>query len=343
MKLSSLNVGGRLVGPGEPAFIIAEAADTHFGDLDVAHDLISRAASAGADAIKFQHHIPREEMLENIPMSSNMKEPLFDFLTKNALSLDQHRILRAHAEAEGIMYLCTPFSKKAAEEIKDLVPAIKIGSGECDDVYILDYVAGLGKPLLVSTGMSSMADVHFIVDFLSARTSNFALLHCVSGYPPELEEQNLDWLGELRALVPSGVIGFSSHTAEIATSIAAVAMGAHIVEKHVSPDGAAPGPDSEVSLSFDELKSLVQGIRSVERARGSKKEVQPSELEIRAWAKRSVVSAVKISAGTEITEDMLCTKRPGTGIPSRHMGDLVGRVAKQDISPNSLLDESMLT
>lgn len=330
-------------GPGLPPYVIAEAADTHFGDIYRAKEMIVWAADAGVDAIKFQHHYPDEEMLKEVPSSSNMREPLYDFLKQNALSIDDHLELKAECDRVGITYLCTPFSRRAAAEISPLVPFLKVGSGEFTDFYLLEHLLELGKPLLLSTGMSTQKEVVETLKFVEPRsTSQIGLMHCVSGYPPKLEELNLDWLFDLSELSPWGIVGYSSHSPEIYTALAAVAMGASVIEKHVSPPGAPEGPDTDVSLSFVQLSEMVTGIRAISKARGREKKIQETEKEIRVWATRSVVSRVDIKKGETLTPERLCTKRPGTGIPSREIYDLYGSIAKVDIAANTLLKKDML-
>ena len=156
---SLININKRIIGGKNPCFIIAEACDNHKGDIEVAKKMISEAKIAGADAIKFQHHLPEEEMLPDIPMSDNFEEPLFEFLKKFALTLDQHIDLKNYCDKENIIYMCTPFSLKAAREINNLVPLFKIGSGEMTDIPSLKAIAKLKKPMILSTGMSSFEEI----------------------------------------------------------------------------------------------------------------------------------------------------------------------------------------
>lgn len=335
----SKNLGEKFpIGPNSPAFIIAEVADTHFGDMNVARSLLLELADAGVDAVKFQHHIPEQEMLPSVPQSRNMREPLFEFLARNSLSLDQHRELATLAQKKGVRYLCTPFSRQAASEIEPLVDFFKVGSGEFNDYYLLEHLVSFGKPLILSTGMASESDVLSTINFLLELGSPpFALLHCVSGYPPRPTELTIGWLPKLKELTPSQIIGYSSHTQEISTAVAAVALGAKIIEKHVMPENAPAGPDSDVSLNVTEFARLVEAVRTADAASGDKKAIQASELEIAEWAHRSVVARRTISSGQTATEADLCTKRPGTGVPAKHWREFIGRVASEDIPQNTML------
>lgn len=333
-----LEIGRRSLGPGEPVFIIAEACDNHLGDLETAKEMVRRAKWAGADAIKFQHHLPDEEMLPDVPRSSNFDEPLYAFLKKHALRLEDHRVLKAYCDSLGMLYLCTPFSYQAAKELNELrVVAFKIGSGEMTDIPSLLRIAAFGKPLLISTGMSTLEEIDETYQALTQREATFGFMHCVSEYPPRYEDLNLDVIRVLQHRYPRLMIGHSDHTPDLYTAFAAVALGACAIEKHIILDRRQRGPDQAVSITMEQLKDLVEGIRKIERSRGSEKRVHALERPIRAWAFRSVVAIQSIKAGQVITEQAVWTKRPGTGIPSKHLPEVIGRRAKRDIPVNTLL------
>ncbi len=333
-----IEIAGRKIGAGHPAFIIAEGCDNHLGDTAAAREMVTRAHRAGADAIKFQHHLPDEEMLPDAPMSDNFEEPLYEFLKKYALTLDQHRELKAHCEATGIQYLCTPFSYAAARELNTLgVDAYKIGSGEMTDVPSLEKIADFGQPMIVSTGMCTLDEIERTYKAVIARSDSLALLNCVSEYPPAYEDINLDVISVLQERFPEAVIGHSDHTPDLFTCFAAVTLGAAIIEKHVILDKKQPGPDQSVSIDFDDLTELVDGIRKIEAARGARREVHGLEQPIRTWAFRSLVTTRAIKAGEEFTGDMVWSKRPGTGIPSHCMAEVIGRRAARDLDENILL------
>jgi N,N'-diacetyllegionaminate synthase len=339
----TLQIKGRPVGAGHPAYIIAEACDNHMGDLDAAIEMARQARLAGADAVKYQHHLPDEEMLPDSPMSDNFEEPLYEFLKKHALSLDQHKKIKAYCDQIGITYLCTPFSWTAAQELQPLnVPAYKIGSGEMTDIPSLVRIAGLGKPMIVSTGMATFDEIQRTYDALVSRGAQLALLNCVSEYPPVYEDVNLRVISQMQSRFPKAVIGHSDHTPDLFTSFAAVTLGACIIEKHVILDKRTPGPDQSVSIDFRDLAQLVDGIRKVEASLGSEKSVHARERQIRTWAFRSIVSTRAIKAGETITDEMVWSKRPGTGIPSYRMEEVVGRRTKQDVPANVLLSWDVL-
>lgn len=336
--MASMNINGRPIGDGAPVYVIAEGCDNHMGSIEAAKEMCLRAKLAGADCIKFQHHLPDEEMLPDVPMTSNFDIPLYDFLKLHALTLDQHAELMAYCEEIGIQYLCTPFSLKAAQELDELgVDAFKIGSGEMDDIPTIRAIAALGKPMIVSTGMATMEEIRRTYDVLAESGVEFALMNCLSEYPPVYEDVNLGVLDIMAEAFPKAVIGHSDHTPDLYTCFGAVARGAKILEKHVILDKRTPGPDQSVSIDFSELRSLCDGARKVEAALGCEKKVHESESGIREWAHRSVVALRPIKAGEVITQDMVWGKRPGTGIPSWRMDEVVGRTAARDIEGNTLV------
>ena len=271
-SFSGFSIMDRKIGGNAPTFIIAEACDNHMGSLVTAKEMCLRAKLAGCDCIKFQHHIPDEEMLPDVPMTSNFDIPLYEFLKLYSLNLDQHEELKAYCESIGILYLCTPFSLKAAYELNELgVQAFKIGSGEMDDLPTLRAIAKLNKPMIVSTGMATISEIKRTYDALNDETVDFALMNCLSEYPPRYEDVNIGVLDRMKELFPNAVVGHSDHTPDLYTSFAAVSRGAKILEKHVILDKRTPGPDQSVSIDFSELHALVDGVRKIEVALGTEK------------------------------------------------------------------------
>ena len=322
--------------------IIAEACDNHFGDLKKAKKMVLRAKKCGADIIKFQHHIPDEEMLKKVPKSKNFKISLYDFLKKYALTIQDHYELKKFCELNSIKYLCTPFSYKAALELNELnVEFFKIGSGEFTDLMFIDKLIKFKKPIIFSTGMSSDREIDFMCKyFMKKKLRDIAILNCTSEYPPKIEDINLGFITSLKNKYKDFVIGHSDHTNSIYTSIAAVALGAKIIEKHVYLDGFNNGPDKDVSISFDNLKTLVDSIRLVEKAIGKNKKIYNQELPIRKWARRSLVATFNIKKGEKLSEKNFFSKRPGTGIPSKDYLKIIGKVAKKNIKKDSILKYS---
>jgi sialic acid synthase SpsE len=332
-----LTIATREIGPGRPCFVIAEAGINHNGDVTLASELVDAAARAGADAIKFQTHFPEHEMLRGGATAAYVGESLFDLLTRTALSRDAHATLNALAAKTGITFLSTPFSREAADFLQTLgVPAFKTGSGELTNIPLQRHIARKGKPMIVSTGMSTSDEIDATVRALEEEGGTYALMHCTSTYPTPFEHVQLGCIGSLQRLygVP---VGFSDHTLGNVMAYAAVAGGANLFEKHFTMSRSLPGPDQQGSMEPRELEELVRGIRAIELARGSTKAIQPGEQDVRDMALHSVVSIRDIAAGAQIAGDDIWVKRPGTGIPAAQMGDLLGRVTKHAIPKDRLI------
>lgn len=319
-------------------FIVAEAGDNHMGKIEDAIEMCKLAKLAGASCIKFQHHLPDEEMLKHIPMSDNFEEPLYNFLKKNALKLDDHIKIKEYCKKIGIKYLCTPFSFKAALELDSIgVDMFKIGSGEMGDHISLEGIAKLGKPIIISTGMSTLEEIDSTYNFMKNKNIEFAFTNCVSEYPPNYEDINLGVIKILKDKYKDILIGHSDHSPDIYTCIASVIHKPAIIEKHVILDKKIKGPDQSVSIDFNDLKNLCDGIRKVELASDFNKSIHGREKQIREWAYRSVVTIKSIKKGEKFSKENIWTKRPGTGIPSKEIYNIIGKEAKNDIKNNILL------
>src|SRR5215813_2115296 len=332
-----LTIGTREIGPGRPCFVIAEAGINHNGDTALAAELVDAAAGAGADAIKFQTHFPEHEMLRGGATAAYVGESLFDLLTRTALSREAHATLQDLAAKQGILFLSTPFSREAADFLEMLgVPAFKTGSGELTNVPLQRHVARKGRPMIVSTGMSTPEEIDATVRALDEERARFALMHCTSTYPTPFEHVQLGCIGALQAKygVP---VGFSDHTLGVAVSLAAVASGANLFEKHFTASRSLPGPDQQGSMEPKELEALVKDIRAIERSLGAMKRIQPGEQDVRDMALHSVVTIRDVAAGATIGKDDVWVKRPGTGIPARQLTDVVGRVARRAIAKDRLV------
>lgn len=335
--IEPIRIGGRVAGPGQKPFIVAEAAINHQGEYVIAERMIYTAHALGADAIKFQIHVLENEMLRQAPQSDNFEEPLFDTLDKTNLTIEEHRRLKALCETLGIMYLCTPFSRDGANLLEEIgVGIYKLGSGELTNLPLQEHVARKGKPMIVSTGMSRLQEVQETVDLLRSIGTPFMLTHCVSAYPTPYEIVNLGMIKRYHDLfqVP---VGLSDHSRGIYTSLGAVALGACLIEKHFTLDKLQKGPDHASSLEPFELAELVKGTDAVFRALGEAREIFPQEEQIVAWARETVVTETEIKRGAVITKDMVWVKRPGPGpsaVPAKDLGKVIGRVARVDIPAN---------
>ena len=338
--MRTITIENRVIGEGQPAFIIAEGCDNHMGNMDAAKEMCRQAKLAGADCIKFQHHLPDEEMLKDVPMSSNFDIPLYDFLKLHALTLDQHVELMNYCKEIGIMYLCTPFSLKAAYELNEIgVSAFKIGSGEMTDVPTLQAIAKLGKPMIVSTGMCTMDEIKRTYDALAETGVEFAFTNCLSEYPPKYEDVNLGVIAKMKEAFPKAVIGHSDHTPDLYTCYAAAALGAVVIEKHFTLDRTMEGPDHKASLEPAELRAMVEAVRNIESALGDGvKRPSESEKKNTEIARKSIVAKCPIRAGERLTEDNLTTKRPGNGISPMRWNDVVGKTAVRDFAEDELIE-----
>ena len=330
-------IGGRSVGEGFPPYIIAEACVNHQGNIEIAKQMVYFAHAMGADAIKFQMHILEDEMLRDVPTSSNFEISLWDTIDTTNFSTAQHKELMALCKSIGIQYLCTPFSRASADLLENLgVVAFKTGSGELTNIPFMEHLAAKGLPVIVSTGMSLLDEIGETVKVFKDAGTPLILTHCVSAYPCPYNRVNLGMVPRLAELfdVPTGL---SCHTPSIYTPLVAVALGACVIEKHFTFDRTLPGPDHKSSIESYELGELVKGCSAVFEAAGAEREIFPEEKEIVSWARESVVSIKDIPSGTVITEEMVSVKRPspqGDAIPAKELNSVIGKTTNRDISAN---------
>jgi N,N'-diacetyllegionaminate synthase len=348
--VTSFPVGRRMVGPGAPCFVIAEAGVNHNGSLDAACQLVDVAHAAGADAVKFQTFSPEALVTPSAPKAAYQKqhtaasESQLEMLQALALSVDDHRVLVDRCRERGLIFMSTPFDEGSADFLASLdVPAFKLGSGELTNLPLLAHVARLGKPLFLSTGMATLGEVEAAVATVTgAGATQVVLLQCVSNYPADPRLVNLRAMDTMaRAFnVP---VGYSDHTLGLAVSLAAVALGACVIEKHFTLDRAMPGPDHQASAEPAELAALVAGVRVVESAMGDGRKVPTSaEADTAAVARRSLVAAVDIAGGAVIADAAITVKRPGTGLPPALRRFVVGRTARVSIPRGTVISLEML-
>lgn len=331
-----VKVGSRLVGDGEPVFIVAEAGVNHNGDIGLAKKLVDAAKDAGADAVKFQA-FKAEDIVVNI-------EPRYEMLKKLELPKDDFKELADYARKRDIVFLASPFGKESVDLLDEIgVPAFKVASGEITNFPLLKYMTKKGKPIILSTGMATLGEIEEALRLIRNQgIPDVVLLHCVTSYPAKVEDANLRAIQTLKRAFKLPV-GFSDHTLGITMPVVAVALGAVMIEKHFTLDRSLPGPDHRASLEPHELKEMVNSIRNVERAIGDGiKRPTKDEEKIKKVSRRSIVAKVDIPKGTVITEDMLDTKRPGTGIVPKDMNMIVGRRARKNIPRNKIISWKMI-
>lgn len=347
-----MKIGQREIGHEQSCFIIAEAGSNHNRDFENAKKLIDVAVEAGADAVKFQIFSAEAIYSKKTPMASYLKdkklvkdgESLWDIIKRIEIPRQWTPDLMAYCQQKGIIFLSTPFDLNAVDELEAAgVEAYKVASFEITHLPMLKKISATGKPIILSTGMASLEDIEIALAAIrSGGISEVALLHCAIAYPPKFEDINLRAMDTMHQAFGLPV-GFSDHTMGHVTDVAAVARGACIIEKHFTLSRQQEGPDHPFSLEPGELKAMVEAIRQTEKLLGSPlKQHTAAENELYRIARRSLVAAVNIPSGTVITEDMLAVKRPGFGIPVRHMEIVIGRTARRDIEEDDILTWEMI-
>ena len=339
-----MQIGSRVLGPDQPPFVIAEIGINHEGDAAKARRMIDDAAAAGCECVKFQSHVIEDEYVpaagKVIP--GNAKESILEIMRRCAFDEPTERELKAYTESKGLIYLSTPFSRAAANRLERMgVLAYKIGSGECNNTPLVDHIASFGKPVLVSTGMNNLESVARTVEILERRGVKYGLFHCTSMYPTPYSKVRLGALAQLAERFPRAVLGLSDHSLGIYTCLAAVPLGARLLEKHFTSDKSWPGPDVSISITPEELRELIVGSRAVFEALGGEKNILPEEQPTIDFAYASVVTTLSVRAGERFTRDNLWVKRPGTGeIHATRYEEVLGRVAQRDVAKDALLSWS---
>ena len=325
---STFEIAGRPIGGTAPCLFIAEAGVAHFGDFDMACQLVDLAADAGADVFKTQFFDPDELFAESA-------QEWRDRLRPRNLTLDEAKRLRDRCDSRGLMFMSTAHDESRIAWLEALdVPAIKIGSGERGNPAFLTRLAELGKPMIVSTGMYGEADVNEAVAACQAGGCNeIALLHCVTSYPAPDSDVNLDAMDHLTKIF-SGPVGYSDHTPDHLAVLAAVARGAKVIEKHITILRDVPNAqDWKVSAGPEDLPELIENIRRVEAMRGDgQKQLRASEEAGTQWALKSLVARQTFPAGHILQAEDLVAKRPGTGIPPNRIDEVVGKTLTETLA-----------
>lgn len=340
-----VRVADRWIGEGQPTFIIAEAGVNHNGDISIAKKLVDAAVEAGADAIKFQTFNVDKLITEGAAKPSYQIRTTgggssqYEMLKQLELSEDDFKQLKEYSDKIGITFLATPYDSTSADFLDNLgVEAFKVASCDITNIPLLEHLARKKKPIILSTGASTLGDIESaLLTLYSLSNKKIILLHCVTCYPAKFEQTNLRVLKTLGQAFQLNV-GYSDHTQGYFVPIAAVALGAAVIEKHFTLDRSMKGPDQPTSLEPGELKLMIEGIRIVEKALGKYiKHPSKEELEARANLRRSIVAAVDISQGSTLTEDMVDIKRPGTGISPANLKRIIGAKVRRNIAKDELL------
>ena len=337
--MNDFNIGKREIGPEFKPFVIAEIGINHEGDYQKAKRMVKDAHAAGAECVKFQCHEVDDEMSpharEVVPVHAD--ESIYDIMDRCSLSLDEDLKLKEYAESMGMIYLSTPFSRKAADRLNSMdLEAYKIGSGECNNYPLIEHIAAFGKPVILSTGMNDLESIQKSVDILRENNVPFALMHCTSLYPTPYEKVRLGALNDLKKAFPDAILGLSDHSIGNYTCLASVVYGASILEKHFTSDKLWEGPDIEISIDAAELEDLLRGSEAVHLALGGTKGILPEEKTTIDFAYASVVTIADIKEGELFSEDNLWVKRPGSGeIRAEDYKSLLGKVSRKDLKANT--------
>ncbi len=340
-----IQIGNRVVDDGTAPLVVAEIGINHEGDPAKAKRMVDDAAAAGCECVKFQCHVIEDEMIPNDVIPGNASESIWNIMARCALSEQDERALMRYTEAKGLIYLSTPFSRAAADRLESMnVPAFKIGSGECNNYPLIRHVASFGKPVILSTGMNDLDSIRPAVEILRAAGVAYALMHCTSMYPTPYDKVRLGAITQLRDVFPDAVVGLSDHSIGNYTCLAAVALGARILEKHFTSDKSWPGPDVPISIDPAELADLVRGSRAVFEASGGQKTILAEEQPTIDFAYASVVTIRAVKQGDVFSRDTVWVKRPGTGeIKARELEKVLGRRAARDLPVNAQLTWNDLT
>ena len=343
----AVQIGKREVSGDRPPFIIAEAGVNHNQQPELALGLVRAAAEAGADAIKFQNYSAERLAIKNSPVywdvpGAEKVDTQYELFSKlDGLPLDAYWDMMRLAQELGIEMFSTPFSEEDADFLAELdVPAFKIASPDITHHPLLRHVARKGKPIILSTGISTLGEIEEAIQVIESEgNTQIVLLHCTSTYPTPYTDSNLRMITTMQTAFPDYPIGLSDHTYGLPAPIVATALGCQMIEKHFTLDRGMPdSPDHKFGVDPPELKALVEGTRAGWEALGqSAKKPVPSELPALEFMRRSVVSTVDIPAGTRLTAAMLACKRPGTGITPKYFDQIVGRRTKVRIAADKVL------
>ena len=338
MKIKNFDIGkGR-------CFVIAEIGNNHNGDFSRAIKMIDLAIEMGADCVKFQmRHLDQVYREKSLNKSGEDlgTEYIIDLLNRFEFSVDEHRKISEYCQGEGILYMCTPWDEKSVEALESFgVKAYKVASADLTNLPLLDILSKTVKPLIISTGMSREDEVIEVKSFLEKREVEFAFLHCNSTYPAPFQDINLNWIKSLKKIHP--LVGYSGHERGTAVSLAALSLGACIIERHFTLDRNMEGPDHAASLEYDEFKTLIKGIREVEMAIGSgkKRKLSQGEMINRENLGKSLVSSKNLVSGTIIKPEHVKVLSPGQGISPLKYDQLIGKELNREMNFEDFFYES---
>jgi len=338
-KLNFMKIGTRKIGPDFRPLVIFELGINHNGSLKLAKKIVDDAIKAGAEIIKHQTHIPEDEMsLEAkkiVPINANKN--IYDLIEECSLNETEEMELKKYIEKKGAIFLSTPFSRKAVDRlVKFKVKAFKIGSGECNNYPLVDYIASFGKPIIISTGMNDINSIKKAIKILKKRKVQYAILHTTNLYPTNHNQVRLNALTELKKMFPNTVIGLSDHTGDNFTSYAAIAMGASIIEKHFIDNSSRKGPDISASVNTKQMMELIKGVDLIHKAIPGGIKPISKEKKTANFAFASVVANKDLEKGTILNRNNIWVRRPGNGdFRAEEYYSLIGKKIKFKIKKNT--------
>jgi len=344
--MPQITLAGRRIGPEFAPLVIAEIGINHEGDYAKAERMVRDAHAVGCECVKFQCHVVEDEMSPQAKsvIPGNADVSIYEIMERCQLTEDEERRLKDLVESLGMIYLSTPFSRAAADRLEKMgVCGYKIGSGECNNSPLVDHIASFGKPVILSTGMNSMASVAKSVEILRARKAPLGLMHTTSMYPTPPEKVRLGAMVQLMDQFPDAVVGLSDHTLTIYPCLGAAALGASMLERHYTSDKSWPGPDVSLSMDPEEMRQLILGSKIIHQSLGGTKAVLPEEQVTIDFAYASCVTIGSIKKGEPFSKANLWVKRPGTGeILAEHFEALLGRAAARNIDVNTQITWDMV-
>ncbi len=341
-----IKISGRKIGKDFLPVVIAEIGINHNGSLKVAKEMVDAAYEAGAEIVKHQTHIVEDEMStaakKVIPGNADIS--IYEIMEKAALNEEDETELKNYVESKGMIFLSTPFSRAAADRLERMdVKAYKIGSGECNNYPLIEHIAKFGKPMIISTGMNNIESIKKTVEIVEKYNVPYALLHTTNLYPTKFEQVRLGAMMELKENFPNAVYGLSDHTVNNNSCLAAVALGASIVERHFTDTKDRVGPDIVCSMDKNELKELIEGTKQIHKMLGGKKEALKEEQVTIDFAFATVVTIKSIKKGEKLTEDNIWVKRPGNvGILAEEYNKLLGMRTKCNIKNDTHITWDMI-
>lgn len=343
-KLNYIKIGTRKIGPNFKPLVIFELGINHNGNLKLAKKIVDDAIKAGAEIIKHQTHIPEDEMsLEAkkiIPINANKN--IYDLIEECSLNESEEMQLKKYIEKKGAIFLSTPFSRKAVDRlVKFKVKAFKIGSGECNNYPLVDYIASFGKPIIISTGMNDVNSIKKAVKILKKRKVQYAILHTTNLYPTRHDQVRLNALLELKKEFPNTVIGLSDHTGDNYTSYASIALGASIIEKHFIDNNSRKGPDISASVNTKQMIDLIKGVNLIHKAIPGGIKPIPREKKTANFAFASVVANQDLKKGTILDQNNIWVRRPGNGdFSALEYYSLIGKKIKSKVKKNTQIKKT---